>query len=97
MMETVTGWGPYETPGVIKKLIISTCTVALLSALLNPLFVKIFALPGPVGLLTLSQQGLSQYYFWQLISYLFVQEGSSEGISLFFSLFLPLICIYYGS
>lgn len=87
-------WGPINTPSTIKHLIIWTCVIAILSAILQSIFEQFGFTPGPLQLLSLSWWGISNLYLWQPLTFLFVQPYSSAGvtffslISLFFSMYM---------
>jgi membrane associated rhomboid family serine protease len=81
-------WGPGQTPASIRRLIIFTCIISLFSALTNTLFVQILHLPGPLELLSLSWYGLNNFYLWQPLTYLFIQESSVNGITVTFLMLL---------
>lgn len=76
-------WGPNHTPRLISWLIAVTCAITLTSALTNSLFVELLGIQGPQFFLGLSATGMQYLYFWQPITYLFVQDTES-GINLFF-------------
>lgn len=97
MMDTMTSnFGPSQTPQVIRRLIIWTCIISILSALTNNLFVQVFHITGPQELLTLSLYGLKNFYLWQPITYLFTHEASAYGINIFFllSLFFEMYVLW---
>ena len=81
-------WGPEFTPTAIKKLILITVVATLVSSLLNPIFTRIFGIPGPEEWLSLSWWGISHYLMWQPVTYLFVQHTGYYGITLFFLIHL---------
>lgn len=83
-------WGPSHTPPVIRRLILFTICIALFSALTEGLFTQLLGLPGPQELLSLSLRGVKNYFLWQPLSYLFVQDGGIFGINLFFLLTLAI-------
>lgn len=82
-------WAPRETPSAVRMLIIVTCTVAILSALTNGLF-HFLNLMGPQEFLSLSWYGIRNFFLWQPITYMFVQD-SSEGVQFFF-----LIALFFN-
>lgn len=86
-------WGPVATPSTIKKLIIWTSVLAVLSAALQLIFDQFGLSPGPLQLLSLSWWGLSNLYLWQPLTFLFVQPYSSSGIT-FFSLLSLFFTMY---
>lgn len=87
MIETFR-WGPSHTPKLIRFLMTFTCVITLLSALTNSLFVELLGIQGPQFLLGLSATGLQSMYYWQPITYLFIQDVGSYGVHIFFLLTL---------
>lgn len=85
---TETNWKPGWTPSTIRNLIIITVIVSVACGLLQNIYLYFFDYPGPQEYFALSWWGLTQFYFWQPISYLFVQDGGSQGISLWFMISL---------
>lgn len=85
---TQTRVGPEFTPWGIRFLIFITCLVSILCALTVPIMTNIYGLPGAGWLLSLSWTGYQSYYYWQLFSYLFVENGNLAGITFFFLLTL---------
>jgi len=83
MINIATSWGPEKTPRVIRYLILLTVLLTLFAALTDRLFIYFFGAPGPQELLSLSWLGLLNYYYWQPITYFFIQKGM-EGIDLSF-------------
>lgn len=77
-------WGPVKTPRTILKLIVVTATISLLCALTSNLFHFFLEIWGPQELLSLSWNGLSKYYLWQPLTFPFVQDGGSNGISIWY-------------
>lgn len=91
---TLPSVGPGVTSPIIKRLLIWTTVIALLSEAIQTLFNQ-FGLPyGPQDLLALSWWGISNGYVWQPITYLFTQSPIHNGItfsslvSLFFNMYL---------
>lgn len=84
--------GPDFTPPIIKKLILWTTVITLISAFTTGFFQYLFKLPGPQELLSLSWWGFDNWFLWQPLTYLFVQEG--EGIT-FSSLFYLAFNMYF--
>lgn len=76
-------WGPSRTPTVVKQLLIWSVIISIFAALTNGLF-AFLGYHGPQYFLGLSWFGLVSYYIWQPLTYLFVQDGGSQGITLFF-------------
>lgn len=87
-------WGPIVTPTTIKHLVLWTCVLAVLSAVIQLIFDQFGLSPGPLQLLSLSWWGINHLYLWQPLSFLFVQPYSPSGItffslvSLFFTMYL---------
>lgn len=78
-----------KTPPIIAKLVWTTCLISLISAAISPLFHTLFEITGPQEWLSLSWWGISHYFLWQPISFLFVQTTSFGTIS--FSFLLTLV------
>lgn len=72
---------PGKTPGLIRKLLGWTLGITLVSAVLNPFFEGAYAHISPENLLSLSRFGLSNYYWFQPITHLFVQNSGFDGVS----------------
>lgn len=85
---TISSLGPTSTPPTLKKLIIFTTVVTLLAAMVQILLDRFNIAPGPIDFLSLSWTGMSNGYIWQPLSYLFIQDTSPNGISIFFLLTL---------
>lgn len=66
---------------IIRYLIIATCSITFLAALSNPLFHHYFNTTAPYDFLALSWKGITSFYFWQPVSYVFV-HNSTGGVSL---------------
>lgn len=87
------GWGPGDTPKTIYRLVAATTVISIFCALMGALF-NYFGVRTPQELLSLSWNGLSHWYIWQPLSYLFVQPGGNYGItfgfllSLFFNMYI---------
>lgn len=77
-------FGPEKTAPVIKYLLICTGAVSLICALLHPLFNQFFGMSSPLQWLSLSWNGLTQFFLWQPFTYVFIQDGAAYGISLSF-------------
>lgn len=93
---TFSNLGPSMTPTVIKRLILWTTIITLLSAIFQTLLAEFKVFPGPQEILSLSWWGLENLFVWQLITYLFVQELPFGGITLFyfFSLFFNMYLLW---
>ena len=79
---------PEFTPKVIRNLIFFTIGITLFSAFLEPFFFNVLGVSGPQDWFSLSWYGLTQWKFWQPITYLFVFPEGYQGIT--FSLLLSL-------
>lgn len=77
-------WGPSQTPLLIKALIFLTCAVSIFSALTSNLFTHVFGIISPQSFLSLTWYGLHHQFYWQPLTYLFVQASSIDGIDLFY-------------
>lgn len=80
--------------GPLRKLIIFTCVISVLSALLNSLFVNYFQVLGPQDLLSLSWYGMEHYFWWQPLTYLFVLEGTSIHVFFLLNLFFYMYILW---
>lgn len=89
---TVSSWGPEKTQPTIKQLIIITCIIATLSAGAQSIFDQFGLFPGPQNFLSLSWWGLHNWYVWQPLSFLFIQDAPG-GLSFFF--FISLLFNMY--
>lgn len=76
-------WSHSDTPKSITVLIFITVLASICCALLEPLFINIFKMQGPLEFFGLSWWGLSHYYIWQPLTSLFLQNDSS-GINITF-------------
>lgn len=79
--------GARNAPRLLKYLIYSTIIITLLAAATHHIIPYYLNWPSLAQTLSLSAWGMDHGYFWQLISYLFIQPITG-GIS--FSLFLSL-------
>lgn len=92
--------GPECTPKVIRFLVITTCAVSIVSALLDPLFLYVFHLSSPQELLSLSRNTLQRFFLWQPLTYLFIHGIAGAGITfgLLISLALNMFMLWiFGS
>ncbi len=62
--------------GVIKLIIISTLIATLSALSLELLFVRVLKIPTPYNVLSLNCWGMSKFFIWQSLSYLFVEPLS---------------------
>lgn len=87
-------WGPLVTPPTIKHLIIWTCVLVVLSAVIQSISDQFGLSPGPIQLFSFSWWGINNLYIWQPLTFLLIQPYSSSGvtffslISLFFSMYM---------
>jgi membrane associated rhomboid family serine protease len=84
---------PSFVPKVIKTTLGLTLTLTFLSLISNALFTQVLGIPSLQQLLSLSLWGIHQWFFWQFLSYLFIQPlstGINFGLLLhiFFDLYL---------
>lgn len=93
-------WGPVETAPSIRWLIAITASISLLVSLIDPLLVRTaayyeFDYRSLQEFLLLSWGGISQFFIWQPITYLFTQV-SPEGMTLFYlvGLFFTLYLLW---
>lgn len=90
----LTQLGPLNTPPIIKHLILWTTVLTLSLAAIQVICDQFGLTPGPVQLFSLSWQGISHFYLWQPLTFLFMQPYSPLGItffsliSLFFSMYI---------
>lgn len=87
------GWSPNPPPKMLTRLIGAIAIISTFSALIDGFFVYFLNMSGPQGLLSLSWNGLHQWYIWQPLSYLFVLSSGNAGLSL--SFFLQLLFDLY--
>lgn len=89
-------WGTQQTPQAIRTLVWTTALITLIAACSEMLFSQLLGTKGPQDFLGLSWYGFRHYYIWQPISYLFVQEVASDGISFLYliSLFLSMYILW---
>lgn len=87
---------PGKTPPVITKLIIWTCSIWIVIALINPITLWMHLTPLQ-SILSLSYWGLSHYLIWQPVTYLFTIEFTSSGLSMFslLGLFLQIYLLWF--
>jgi len=84
MVYTATyAWGPGNTPKTISRLVTATSSISIFCAFVQNLFVY-FGLRTPQEWLSLSWNGLTHWHIWQPITYLFLQAGGENGISIGF-------------
>lgn len=70
-------------PKPVLRIVIATVCASLLCALLSNIF-TFFNLPPPQYYLSLSLPGMRQMYFWQIFTFLFIEDGGMGGINLGF-------------
>lgn len=74
--------GPEFTPKSVKSLIIAILLTCISVALVDPLIVKYAGFNGPLSYLGMSLYQIKNFYLWQPLTYLFVQQ--SYGLNIFF-------------
>ena len=62
--------------------------MAILSAGMQEVFEMFSIFPGPQNIFSLSWWGLHQWYLWQPLTFLFVQNSSDGGLSFYFVMIL---------
>jgi len=87
-MKTTLGTMPFDTPSIIKRLMIATAAICIVAALSEPFFQTIFGTAGLQQWLSLSWYGIRNFAIWQPLSYLFVQYTGTAIITLPFLLTL---------
>lgn len=106
MRTTLDLMGPNSPPKPVLSILLTTLCFSLLTALLNPFF-SYFDLSTPHYLFSLSLSGMKSGYLWQILTFLFLQEGGGNGIhfgyllGLFFNLAIlwfigTSLCETYG-
>lgn len=85
--QTYNPFSPSDTPKSITFLIFITAIATVFCAAVEPLFVNVFKMTGPQEFFGLSRWGISNSYYWQYITSLFIQVNVS-GIGIFFLLSL---------
>lgn len=85
--QSYTPWAYGKTPKGVTILIVITILTMVIAALLEPLFISILKINGPQEFLGLSWWGLSNYYLWQPVTALFI-ENNPFGIHFSFLLSL---------
>lgn len=83
MTTTTTSLGPEFTPTTIKRIISLTCILSIGCVITEAIFTQILKIPGPLAFLGLSWWGISNFFIWQPLSYLFVYGSPGAPISLF--------------
>ncbi len=87
--ETQLSFRPEFTPRAVRNIIFATIIISLFAALIEPSFFQLFGFSGPQEWLSLSwDNGISNYFVWQPVSYLFVLPQGYNGIS--FNLLITL-------
>ncbi len=82
------------TPPFVKKVLILTVILTLAGALLDPLFSH-FAGKGILYYLTLNQESLNNFFLWQPITYLFVQNSYGINLGLLINLLFETYIIWW--
>jgi hypothetical protein len=90
-----------NTPSVVKYTVVSTLIISFFVLIFNALFIKFFKLPLPQYIFSLTTWGISKFFFWQFVSYLFVQPlhetkivGGDISISLIFHIFFDAYLVW---
>ena len=78
-------WSFNKDNNCINTLIFITVIATICVAVIQPLFTNVFQINGPLEFFGLSRWGLNNYYIWQPVTSLFIQN-SFDGIGLFFLL-----------
>ena len=81
-MKTTIESTPFDTPTIIKRLLIATAAICIGSALSEPFFNAIFGTSGLQQWLSLSWYGIKNFAIWQPLTYLFVQYTGTQIITL---------------
>lgn len=84
MVQTISGIGPGHTPRVVLKLIIAIVGLSLFSALWESLLSLLIGVPPLQPYFALSTWGISNFFLWQFVSYLFFVDSYGGGITLFY-------------
>ncbi len=92
MRTTLGQFGPSQTPGIIRTIIIATSAVSLFAAFIDPLIFGHFHFSLQY-ILSLSSSMFKSFYLWQPFTYLFVLQpfgGITFGLifNLFFQMFI---------
>jgi membrane associated rhomboid family serine protease len=82
--------GPSKTPLVIKSIAFITLIISLICAFTSPFFSKNYL----AYFLGLSVDGIKNYYFWQFITYNFIEVSYGITLGYIFSLFFNLYLIW---
>ena len=81
-MKTAMQTTPFDTPSIIKKLLIATAAICIGSALSEPFANALFGSAGLQQWLSLSWYGIKNFALWQPLTYLFVQYTGTQIITL---------------
>lgn len=81
--------GPEFTPRVIRLLILTTCIASILCSLIDVILVNILSVKGLSSFLTLTWWGISHFFLWQPVTYLFTY-GAGSGITIYWLLGLAM-------
>lgn len=89
------GMGSGSTPNTIKRIVTVTSSISIFCAFINNILLY-FGMSTPQQLLSLSWNGLSNWYIWEPFTYLFVQAGGEGGISIgfLFALFINMYILW---
>jgi membrane associated rhomboid family serine protease len=93
MLSNLNPFANSGTHDTVKRILIATAVVSLLLALWDSLVSIPFQLPLLSSFFTLSAYGISKFYLWQFVSYLFVLDTAGMTIHLMY-LISSLITLY---
>ncbi|MFA6119092.1 MAG: rhomboid family intramembrane serine protease [Parachlamydiales bacterium] len=82
--------GPAKTSYVIKLIIFLTLLISLSSTILTPFFKTNYF----VYYLGLSLEGIKNYFFWQLVTYNFIESGNGLSLGYIFQLLFNLYLLW---
>lgn len=88
-------FGPNRTQKALKYLLLWTLGTSLFAALFNNFFPQVLGWSSPYDWLSLSRWGISHYFFWQFLTYIFVHPfAQGVSFSFLFSLAFNLYLIW---
>jgi membrane associated rhomboid family serine protease len=88
-------WGFQKTPKPLQNLIFVTAAATILCSLLDPLFSHLFGFSFLENVLSLSLGGIKNFFIWQPLTYLFVQDSPfGLSISFLFTLFFNMYLLW---
>ncbi len=82
--------------GTLNLILWLIASIAIVSALLDPIINYFTQMPGPQDWFCLSWYGIKKWYIWQPLSYLFVLYSGYNGLTFtfFLSLIFYLVALY---